>query len=288
MCGEGLQRRRINMKTAIALSFSILLMVMFGSAVAQEETVDKVTVELTDPSKPVFLSVGLVNGGITVEAYDGNQVIVEAKTHMKKVSTSSSKKANGMTRIPVHSSSLSIEEYKNKIEISTESWAIPVDLTIMVPRQTSLKLSCVNAGDIRVENVTGEIEASNTNGAISLLNISGSAVANTLNDDLKVTFIEVDPDKDMSFSSFNGDVDVTFPSSLKAKVKLKTMQGEVFTDFEITLTEGPESVVRKNRRDSGGKYEINIDRAFWGTINGGGQTIQCSNFNGDIYIRSRD
>ena len=246
-----------------------------------------VTVELTDPSKPVFLSVGLVNGGITVKGYDGEQVIVEARTHMRKLGRSSNRKSTGMTRIPVNSSSITIEEYRNNVEINTESWAVPVDLTIMVPKRTSLDLSCVNQGDILVENITGDIEASNTNGAVTLLNIAGSAVASTLNEDVKVTFVKVDPDKDMSFSSFNGDVDLTFPASLKAKVKLKTSQGDVFTDFEITLTESPEELIRKNHRNSGGKYEISIDRASWGTINGGGQTIQCSNFNGDIFIRKQ-
>ena len=275
------------MKPTLALSISILTLVVSVVAIAQEKTVDKVTVELTDPSKPVFLSVSLVNGGITVKGYDGEQVIVEAATYMRKIDRSSTRKSTGMTRIPVNSSSISIEEYRNKVEINTESWAVPVDLTVMVPKRTSLDLSCVNQGDILVENLTGNIEASNTNGAVTLLNIAGSAVASTLNKDVKVTFVKVDPDKDMSFSSFNGDVDVTFPASLKAKVKLKTTQGEVFTDFEITLTENPEQVIRENHRDSGGKYEINIDRAFWGTINGGGQTIQCSNFNGDIFIRKQ-
>ena len=275
------------MNRTLALSISVLLLAAAGITMAQEKTVDKVTVELTDPSKPVFLSVGLVNGGITVRGYDGEQVIVEARTHMRKLGRSSNRKSTGMTRIPVNSSSISIEEYRNNVEINTESWAVPVDLTIMVPKRTSLDLSCVNQGDILVENITGDIEASNTNGAVTLLNIDGSAVANTLNENVKATFVKVNPDKDMSFSSFNGDVDVTFPASLKAKVKLKTSQGDVFTDFEITLTENPERLIRKNHRESGGKYEISIDRAFWGTINGGGQTIQCSNFNGDIFIRKQ-
>jgi DUF4097 and DUF4098 domain-containing protein YvlB len=146
----------------------------------------------------------------------------------------------------------------------------------------------VNQGDIHVENITGDVEVSNTNGSVTLLNINGSAVASALNQDIIVTFADIDPGKDMAFSSMNGDIDVTFPASLKAKVKIKSSMGEVYSDFEVKEIRSPDRVVRENRRSNGGKYEVNIDRSFWGTINGGGQVIQFSNFNGDIFIRQGD
>jgi DUF4097 and DUF4098 domain-containing protein YvlB len=281
------QRRTIMKKRTIAFTFTLIIMLLVGTVPAQEDATDRVAVQLTDPGEPVFLSVGLVNGGIIVTGYAGDEVIVESRSKMRKMSRSKtrSSKAEGMKRIPVNSSSLTVEEHDNKIEIDTDSWANPVDLIIKVPHRTSLELSCVNSGDIRVENITGDIEVSNTNGAINLMNINGSAVANALNKDITVTFDGVDPDKDMSFTTLNGDIDVTFPASLKAKVKLKANQGDVYSDFEISTTENPERVTRENRRSRSGKYEIKIDRSYWGLINGGGQVIQFSNFNGDIFIR---
>ncbi|UCG51768.1 MAG: DUF4097 family beta strand repeat protein [Candidatus Latescibacterota bacterium] len=278
------------LKRSITMGFAILALIVADLSIAQEETVDRVTVELTDPGKPAFLTVGLVNGGIKVSGYEGKEVVVEARTRLHKISRDEKgrSKGSGMMRIPVSSSSLTVEEYKNKIDIETESWARPIDLVIKVPRETSLELSCVNRGDIRVENISGDIEASNVNGAVTLLNIDGSVVASAHNKDLTVTFTGVDADKDMSFSSFNGDVDVTFPASLKAKVKLKTIRGEIYTDFQIEETENPEQIIRKNHRDSGGKYRVSVDRAFWGVINGGGQELQFSNFNGDIFIRKQN
>lgn len=271
-------------RTAAAIALIILLA---GLALAQEATTDRVTVELTDPAEPVFLTVGLVNGGITVSGYDGDEVIVEAISTMHKLTKSRKKssKGEGMVRLPINSSSLTVEEHNNKVEISTDSWANPVDLVIKVPYKTSLDLSCVNQGDIRVENITGDIAVSNVNGEVTLLNIDGSAVANALNQDITVTFRNVNPDKDMSFSSMNGDIDVTFPETLKAKVKIKATQGDVYSDFEVKEVKNPERIIRENHRSRGGRYEVNIDRSFWGTINGGGQVIQFSNFNGDIYIR---
>jgi len=275
------------LKKSIAAVFVILVLFGAADAVSQEEAVDRVTVELTDPAKPAFLTVGLVNGGITVTGYDGKQVVVEAKSRLSKINKSKNgkDKSAGMTRIPVSGSSLTVEEYRNKIEIETESWAHPVDLVVKVPKNTSLELSCINQGDILVENITGEIDVTNVNGAVTLRDINGSAVASSHNDNVLVTFTGIDAGKDMSFSSFNGDVDVTFPAALKAKIKLKTVQGDIFTDFEVKEIENPEEIIRKNHRDSGGKYQVSVERAFWGTINGGGQVLQFSNYNGDIYIR---
>ena len=277
------------LKTLTAASFTALALVVASAAIAQEDAVDRVTVELTDPSKPAFLSVGLVNGSITVTGYDGKEVIVEAITSLHQINKGEERKGKnaGMTRLQITSSSLTVEEYQNKVEIGTESWVNPVDLVVKVPVRTSLELSCVNSGDIKVENITGDIEVSNVNGAVTLLNINGSAVASAHNQDVTITFSGVDPKKDMSFSSFNGDVDVTFPASLKAKVKLKTVRGEIYTDFEVKEIESPDRVIKKNHRDAGGKYEVSIDRAFWGTINGGGQELHFSNFNGDIFIRKQ-
>ncbi len=39
----------------------------------------------------------------------------------------------------------------------------------------------------------------------------------------------------MASTSFNGDVDVTLPASAKANLKLRTDQGEIFTDFDVQI-----------------------------------------------------
>ena len=87
----------------------------------------------------------------------------------------------------------------------------------------------------------------------------------------------------MSFSSLNGDVDVTFPASIKATVQLKSDQGEIYSDFDMQV-QRTGAQVSKNE-GSKGKFRVSLDKGMRGTINGGGQEIQFNNFNGDIYIR---
>ncbi len=269
--------------------FIILVTVSASICFAQEDVVDRFEVKLTDPSKPAFVELGLVNGGITVTGYDGDQVLVEARTQMRELTKEEDRErsTSGMFRIPVFSSSLEIEEHNNRIEISTESWKRTINIDLKVPQQTSLDLSCINHGDITVENVAGSIDVNNINGAVTLLNISGSVVGHALNGDLTVTFDSVDADKPMSFSSMNGDIDVSFPSSLNCDVKIKNDQGEVYSDFEIVRIEKPVEITEEGQAEDG-RYKVRIERTFYGRINGGGSEYTFTNFNGDILIRKSD
>jgi len=255
--------------------------------VAQEEVVDRVTVELTDPTKPCTIDVSLMSGSITVTGYDGQEVLVEAKTRMKKLSEEGepSKTKGGMFRIPVNSSSLTVEEYKNRVQIGTGSWKSGSDLYVRVPTNSSLNLSCVNDGDIHVENIIGDLEVNNVNGSVALLNITGSVVGHALNGELKVVFNRINPEKAMSFSSMNGDIDVTFPASLKCDVKIKNDMGDVYSDFEIQKVDKPREMLEENKRGQDGKYRVKIESAFYGSINGGGPEYAFANFHGDIFIR---
>jgi DUF4097 and DUF4098 domain-containing protein YvlB len=91
----------------------------------------------------------------------------------------------------------------------------------------------------------------------------------------------------MSFSTLNGDIDVTFPDSFKANVRMKTDNGEIYSDFDVKLDSGSEVVRNESGHEHGGKYHVRFDRALRGTINGGGPEIQFTTFNGQIFIRRK-
>ena len=160
---------------------------------------------------------------------------------------------------------------------------MPVNVTIKVPQsEATLKLSTINNGDITVSNVSGELEVSNTNGPIHLNNISGSAVANTVNGEITVTFKSIDAKAAMAFSTLNGNLDVTFPATFKANVKLKSDMGEMFTDFDI---DADKTQPKSNRTNQNGMYRINVENWVYGKINGGGPELMMKNMSGNIYIR---
>jgi len=245
---------------------------------------NKVTVPLTDPSRPVTLRAHLVSGSITVKGADVKEVIVEARARGGEESRSGGR-AEGMKRIPMTSTGLNIEAENNNVRISTDSYQRTIDLIITVPTHTSASLHTVNDGNILVSGIDGELDINDVNGEVDLKNIGGSVVAHALNGHVVATFNRIDPQKPMAFSSLNGDIDVTFPADLKANVSLRTDNGEVYSDFDVKVQPTSPQQTVEDDRGRGGKYKVKIDKNVRGTINGGGQEIQFKNFNGNIYIR---
>ena len=257
-------------------------------AMAQEAPADKVNVPLSDPSRPVMLKVGLISGSITVKGGSVKEVTVEARLRDTENDEEKSDKPRGLKRIPNKNTGLTVEEDDNVVMVSMEmrGGLHTVDLTLRVPTNCSMHLSTVNDGNIDVENVNGDLEINCTNGSIRLMGISGSAVANALNEDLTASFVKVNT-KPMSFSSLNGKIDVTFPSDLKANLLMKSDQGEIYSDFDMkVLTEDISPSLNKDgNKGKKGKFRVSIEKSARASINGGGQEIQLTNFNGDIYIR---
>lgn len=254
--------------------------VMLAPCLRAESNPDKISVNLSDPARPAFVKVSMVNGSIIVKTHEGKDVIVEARGRTEERERESS----GPKRITIATTGLSVEEENNEVRVSTESYARTIDVTITVPVHASLKLRAVNDGEIVVTGVDGELDVDNVNGPVSLNNVSGSAVAHALNGKLLVTFTHVNQ-KPMAFSSLNGDIDVTFPPDIKANVAIKSDRGDVFSDFDVQLqATAPQQVVEDGRKN-GGKYKVRIDRTVRGTINGGGAEYQFTNFQGGIYIR---
>lgn len=247
---------------------------------------ERVVVPWSDPSRPGVVRVNLINGAIVVKGYDGKEVIVETRGEdrsRRRNRSRSSESDDGLKRIANVSSGVTIEEDANELRIGAQMGHEDLQLTVQVPRRTSLKLSGVNDGSITVENVDGEVEASHVNGPVTIINVSGSVVAHSLNDDLKVTMSKVSG-KAMSFSSMNGDIDVTLPADIKANVRLETVQGEILTDFDLVMQPSQVTKTVAPSRKGGGS-RIKLERAMVGTINGGGPELNFKNFNGDIRIR---
>jgi hypothetical protein len=258
-----------------------------GASLGQDVPADRVSVPFRDSSRPGMVKVNLMMGGITVKGYDGQEVVVEARLRGGKSSRKEKpdNKAEGLKRIEIATTGLTVEEEDNVVSVSTSPRGHAVDLSLQVPAKTSLKLGCMNDGGILVEKVGGEIEANNLNGPVTLTNVSGVVIAHSLNGEVHTQMDQVTPDKPMSFSTLNGDIDVTLPPDVKARVKLETQNGAIYSDFEIGLEKKPGLPSVEDGRKDGGKYRIVFDKGVKGTINGGGPEIHFKTVNGNIHIR---
>jgi hypothetical protein len=277
----------------IHMILGIIAILFFAGtlALAQQTTGDRINVMFSDPSKPGFLEVYVESGSITVKGYNGKDVVIHSTlgdkpTTEKEQETEIPEKAKGMKRITASRTGMVVEEENNEMKIYVASPEDEVNLDIQVPIRTSLKLYCNEGGDVLVEDVTGEIEASNSDGNLTLMNISGSAIAHAFDGELVVRFNQIDPDKPMSFSAYDGDIDITFPSTVKATVMIKVDDGDIYSDFEIDLKASQRGRI-KDERKAGGSYRISFGEFVKGDINGGGPEFQFVSYDGNVYIRKK-
>jgi hypothetical protein len=275
----------MNKSTTLVLLSAAALTALATSVHAQRDDNQRLVVPLSNPSRPALLEIALFSGDIEVEAYDGNEIVIEADAPVVDAERGEPPRADGLRRIQSSSVGLTVEEVDNKVSVRMDFSPKNVDLEIRVPRRTSVHANLVNGGDIEIVGLDGEHELQNVNGDVVATDISGSAVLSSTNGDVRATFASVDTARAMSFNSFNGDVDVTLPANLAADLLVASQQGDVFTDFDVTAEQEPAQV--ESNGDANGRYRVRMQRHTRYAIGGGGPDIQLRTFNGDVMIRKR-
>ena len=312
----------VNRKRILGLTACTLL-VLGGIAEPQTQTTatgNQVTVPFSDPSRPGTVKVNVLTGSITVRVGSGRDVIVNtvddgrdrdddkerererernrAQSRPGSASASSDDRTAGLKRL-TQPSGVNITEENNLVSISAPAILGSVNVSIQVPAATNLVLRAVNGGEVSVTGVAGSIEVNNVNGRIRLTDVGGPVIAHATNGDVFATLRQLPAGKPMSFTSFNGDVDVTLPAAAKANLKMRSDRGDVYSDFDVQMTQAPprsgSSSADPRRDDSRGrapddskdraKYRLEMDRSIYGTVNGGGPDLEIRTFNGEIYLR---
>jgi hypothetical protein len=254
------------------------------AALAQDTSGERVAVQLTDPSRPGVLRASLMNGCFTIEGYEGREIVVEGKGTAAR-SRRTPRAAEGLRRLDPPGLGVTVEVEENTVKIQGSN--VEGDLTVRVPRAMSMKVTCMNGGDLKVNGITGDLELNNHNSGIVAANISGSVLAHSLNGNLTVSLDRFTPDKPMSFSSLNGNVDVTLPPDARVTVRMKSDNGSTYTDFDIQLTPSAAKPVVEDNRSKGGRYRVRSDNTMVGTIGGGGPDVSLKTLNGNIYLRKK-
>jgi hypothetical protein len=253
-----------------------------GSLVWAQAEPDAQIVPFSDPSRPGKIEVELLSGAITVRGENRRDVAIVMRQRPEKPSVQPAAPP-GLRRLQ-QVAGFEVSEERNEIKIEGSSFRRSGSLELRVPQRTNLELNTVNDGTITVENVEGEIEIENVNGPVVLTNVAGSVVANSVNGGVTAKLTRVMADKAMAFTSFNGPVDVTLPATIKANLRMRSDQGEIFTDFDVQLRPSPAPAANAPRgRD--GKYRVEVNRAIYGAVNGGGPEIELRTFNGPVYLR---
>lgn len=205
-------------------------------AAAQDSAANRTTVQFRDPAAAKKLEVSLMTAGanVTVRGVQRNDVLVDWSGNFRG-QRGSAEPPPGMHRIG-GAGSLDVTQDGNTVRVSgSRLFGGFGDINIQVPAQTSIVISMTLNGKVNVEDVAGEIEVNHLNGDITITNASGPVVAHSTNGKIVASLSKISPGKAMSFSTFNGKIDVTLPSDAKATLKARADNGDIFTDFDVKL-----------------------------------------------------
>lgn len=157
-------------------------------------------------------------------------------------------------------------------ESRSRNWSreneVTVEFRVRVPRNVKVAAYGVN-GEVRVQNVTSEVDVETTNGSVSVSSASGPVNARTTNGSVRVTMGPFDLKSDLTFETTNGSVIAEFAQDIDAEVDLRTVNGRFLTDFPVTVT---------------GRIDPRRLRA---TLGKGGPRIRLSTTNGNVELRRR-
>jgi DUF4097 and DUF4098 domain-containing protein YvlB len=227
-----------------------------------------------------------------VKTHGGRDVIIEGRVVTggleRRGRGQSPPESAGLQRLAGRRPEVIIEEERNVLTISSSAFADPSDLEIQVPAKTNLTLQTMS-GDrgITIDGVDGEIEVTNMNGPVTMNNVAGSVIAHSMNSKIVASMRDVTPNKMISFTSMNGNIDVTLPATVKANLKMRTDKGEIYSDFDVkprvSASASVESSVTRDGR--GPRVRMELNQALEGAVNNGGTDIEMRSFNGNIFIR---
>nr|WP_298994498.1 DUF4097 family beta strand repeat-containing protein [uncultured Allomuricauda sp.] len=237
-----------------------------------------------------------VFGSIAVEGYSGRTVQVEVERTIRAENSSDLdlgkselqvKITQLHNRIIVRPDAPYIEfdeeklRYKwcdNSFELSYEH---NLNIKVKVPNSMIIDVSTVNNGEVLVENTRGKyLKAENINGGITLTNITGKTKVNCINGPVTISYAD-NPKEASEYYSLNGDINISYQKALSANISFKSMNGEMFTDFDIN-----KQFTRTNRSNgNGSKPKFKIEAQPVVQIGNGSVEFDFETLNGNVYIK---
>ena len=221
------------------------------------------------------LEVKGVNGDVRAVAATGGEVVVTAAKHARRSDPDDVKievieHEGGVTICAVYPTPRrarreNVCEPGDHWSSSTENNDVTVDFEVQVPTGVEFTGRTVN-GEMRAEGLKADVSASTVNGSVRV-STTGIAEASTVNGSVYVEMGRADWTGELDFSTVNGGLTLTLPAQLNTEVHASTVNGEIHTDYPLTIS---------------GRFG---PRRVRGTIGTGGRTLSLSTVNGEIRLK---
>ncbi|MBK7872743.1 MAG: DUF4097 family beta strand repeat protein [Saprospiraceae bacterium] len=251
--------------------FLLMTMVCLLATLANAQ---KFTKAFSNASGAKRVVIEVDNSEIRVVAHDAREVSIEGEGGDYKIS----ERAKGLR--PLYNDAqdntglgLEVTESSNTITIKKASGK-EGEYLIKVPADAAVSIEEKNwdGSEIRIKGIKGEIEVKSLGSDILLEDITGPVVANTTSGDITVVFSQVSQAGPTNISNISGFIDVSMPASTKANLRLESISGDIYTDFDLSSKD-------KMQRIGGSNVKAQL--------NGGGVEVTLKAISGEVYLRKK-
>jgi DUF4097 and DUF4098 domain-containing protein YvlB len=202
-----------------------------------------------------------MNGGVTVQGWDRNEVWVRARID---TSAPSDSEARGMVPSIRLSSGAGQIKAKGPEQDQHHGWSVSYE--IFAPRQSDLEMKTFNGG-IHLADLRGTIDFEALNGGVTLERLAGQIHGHTTNGGLHIELAGDHWDgRGLDVETTNGGVRLNIPSNYSAHIETSTVNGGIDLDF-------PASV------------RGHIDKELSFDVGNGGATIRAATTNGGVKLK---
>jgi len=111
------------------------------------------------------------------------------------------------------------------------------DILLRVPHQVSLRLNSID-GDLRIDNIVGELEVSAVDGDVEMVEVAGGIVANAVDGDIRIVLSDTGFKSPISMVTVDGYVHLVTPPDLHADFSVSTIDGSFKSEIDYTTKGG--------------------------------------------------
>lgn len=220
----------------------------------------------TMPAGPLTVDAG-ANGGITVEAWDRNEIRVRAVVIGSARTEERAREIAGGVQVQSGGGRVSSSGPERDGD-RREWWS--VSYRINVPRKNDLDLNARNGG-ISITGVSGNVRFDTTNGGVRLTDLAGRVNGSTRNGGLTVNLGGDRWDGDgIDVQTSNGGVTLAVPDGYNAQLETRTVNGGFRSDIPLTI-----------------QGELSTRRGISTQLGSGGPTVSVRTTNGGVKIGRR-
>jgi DUF4097 and DUF4098 domain-containing protein YvlB len=261
----------------------------FGKDVEERQTIQKTFVfDASAGARQV--EVDNFEGSIQITGYDGHEVQLRVNETLEADSAEKAQTARREVRLEITQTNNVVRCYVDGPfrcrdgSVNFRGWEhygfkVRYDFELKVPQQTGLHVKTVNGNDIEIDKTSGNFDVDNINGGVRMTDVSGAGRVYALNGKVRVRFAK-NPDADCYFGSLNGDVEVSFRPGLSANARLKTFNGQAYSDFPVSYMPADQPVKKSEK----GKFIYKSGEFQAVRIGDGGPELKFDAFNGNIRI----